>query len=65
MINAIEASPNGETVTLSAAAHDGQVAVHVIDQAMGLLCPMSIASSILSLRQKNTEPVLDSRLHTR
>jgi len=36
MINAIEASPNGETVTLSAAAHDGQVAVHVIDHGHGV-----------------------------
>jgi two-component system, NtrC family, sensor histidine kinase HydH len=36
MINAIEASPNGETVTLSAAADDGKVAVHVIDHGHGV-----------------------------
>jgi two-component system sensor histidine kinase HydH len=36
MINAIEASPNGETVTLSAAAHDSQVAVHVTDHGHGV-----------------------------
>ena len=36
MINAIEASPNGETVTLSAVADAGKVAVRVVDRGYGV-----------------------------
>jgi signal transduction histidine kinase len=36
MINAIEASPNGETVTLSAMADAGKVAVRVVDRGHGV-----------------------------
>jgi signal transduction histidine kinase len=36
MINAIEASPDGETVTLSAEEEDGKVAVRVIDNGHGV-----------------------------
>jgi two-component system sensor histidine kinase HydH len=36
MINAIEASPNGETVILSAEAEDGKVVLRVIDRGHGV-----------------------------
>jgi signal transduction histidine kinase len=36
MINAIEASPNGETVLLSAVADAGKVAVRVVDRGYGV-----------------------------
>jgi len=36
MINAIDASPDGETVTLSAEEEDGRVAVRVIDRGHGV-----------------------------
>jgi signal transduction histidine kinase len=36
MINAIEASPDNETVTLTAGTEDGKVAVRVIDQGYGV-----------------------------
>lgn len=36
VINAIEASPNGETVTLAAAASEGNVAIRVIDRGHGV-----------------------------
>jgi two-component system, NtrC family, sensor histidine kinase HydH len=36
MINAIDASPNGESVMLSAEAEDGRVVVRVIDQGHGV-----------------------------
>lgn len=36
MINAIEASPSGETVTLAASFEDGRVAVRVIDHGHGV-----------------------------
>jgi signal transduction histidine kinase len=36
MINAIEASPNGEVVTVSAGADDKSVAIHVIDRGHGV-----------------------------
>ena len=36
MINAIEASPNGETVMLSAEAENGKVVIRVIDQGHGV-----------------------------
>jgi two-component system, NtrC family, sensor histidine kinase HydH len=36
MINAIEASPNGETVTLSAGTEDGKIVLRVIDQGHGV-----------------------------
>lgn len=36
MINAIEASPNGESVVLSAQAEDGRVVVRVIDRGHGV-----------------------------
>ena len=35
MINAIEASPNGETVMLSAEAEDGKIVLRVIDRGHG------------------------------
>lgn len=36
MINAIEASPDGGTVTLSAAARDGRIAIGVVDHGHGV-----------------------------
>lgn len=36
MINAIEASPDGGTVTLSAALEDGRIAIDVVDQGHGV-----------------------------
>jgi len=36
MINAIEASPDGETVTISAAEEEGKVAIRVIDNGVGV-----------------------------
>jgi len=36
MINAIEASPNGETVMLSAGAEDGKIVLRVIDHGQGV-----------------------------
>lgn len=36
MLNAIEASPDGETVTLSASARDGRITIRVIDHGHGV-----------------------------
>ncbi len=36
MINAVEASPDGETVRLSAATEDGKVAIRVVDRGHGV-----------------------------
>ncbi|MCE5309285.1 MAG: hypothetical protein LLG20_16715 [Acidobacteriales bacterium] len=36
MLNAIEASPDGETVTLSASAGDGRITIRVIDRGHGV-----------------------------
>ena len=36
VINAMEASPDGKTVTLSASAADGQVSIQVVDRGHGV-----------------------------